>query len=336
MSAVRGRVTVRIATVALPMVALAAGAGCLGQAERTYFDDLPDGAADATTITTDGATPFDGQDSEPANEASAGDDGGGDEHSPVDASSPDGSVVADAALADAADAADGAPADAAPEASPCGPTDTVTNCGACGSACDKTHSSPVSCTAAACIYSGCDAGWGDCIKTAPNANGCETQLNSVTNCTGCNVACDTTQSTGAACNGKTCSYSACKTGFLDCNAATAPNADGCETAMASAQHSTGIPGISYYDCAPRGTYGLTQALEACTAYTGDGSQCATFACTNTKNGPIVCSTGALAKDCECWSYGGLNAGYVDNSGGPPGATGANCFCPSTTLDPMWN
>jgi hypothetical protein len=42
----------RIALFAVPGLALAlgAGSGCLGQAERTYYDDLIDGSADGTTI----------------------------------------------------------------------------------------------------------------------------------------------------------------------------------------------------------------------------------------------------------------------------------------------
>jgi hypothetical protein len=322
-----------MAMVVLPLAALAAGAGCLGQAERAYFDDLAEGGTDATTVTPDAGTPS-GQDGDVGSDTGS-EDAPRDETTAADAGS--NGDAGDASMeTDAADAADAADAhDAAPEASPCGPTTTVTNCGACGSACDTTHSSPSSCVAASCTYSGCDAGWGDCVKTPPNTNGCETPLNSVANCSGCSIACDTVQSTGPSCNGKTCTYASCKTGFLDCNSA-APNADGCETPQSEAKHATGIPGISYYDCAPLKTYALTQALEACTAYTGDGSQCATFPCTNPSNGPIVCSTGATSKNCECWSYGGNNAGYVDNSGGVPGASGNNCFCPSTTLDPMWN
>jgi hypothetical protein len=322
----------RLAIFGLPLLAFGVGLGCLGQAEHTYFDDLLDaGSTDATTAPgPEASSGIDASMGSDGDMVVTTDDGGSDAIDDVVVTREAGAVT------DAA--AEGAAGEAGPDAAPieagCGPTSTVTNCGACGIACDTVHATPKSCVSGSCTYSGCDAGWGDCVTTAPNTVACETPLNTAVNCTGCGIACDTVNSVGGTCGGTTCTYASCKTGFLDCNT-TAPNADGCETPQSAAKHATGIPNISYYDCAPLKTYGVTQALEACTAYTGDGSQCATFACTNPKNGPIVCSTGALNKDCECWSYGGLNVGYVDNSGGLPGSTGSNCFCPSTT-DPTWN
>jgi hypothetical protein len=319
----------RFVFLAVPLAGLAAVAGCLGQPDRLYFSDLVDGSVDATTDvgTSSGEDAF-----------GTGDDGPTTADATVDGPTTDGSpdaADAEAPDAQALDASDAADVADVIEASPCGPTDTLQNCGACGNACDTTHSSPTSCSGTSCVYSGCDAGWGDCVKTAPNVNGCETPLNTPSNCGACGTTCDTAQSTGAGCSGGNCSYTGCKSGFVDCKT-TAPNTDGCETPVSATLHSTGITGLSYNDCAPKGTDGLQQALEACTAYTGDGSQCATFSCSNAANGPIVCSTGALTKNCYCWSYGGGNKGYVDNSGGPPGNSGNNCFCPSTTLDPTWN
>jgi hypothetical protein len=329
----------RIVFFGLPLLGFGVGLGCLGQAEHTYFDDLLDGSADGTTA--------------PGPEASSGTDASmGSDGDVVITTDDGGSDAADDAVStgdagNAADAAhDGAAIEAGPDAAPveagCGPTSTVTNCGACGVACDTVHATPTSCVAGSCTYSGCDAGWGDCVTTPPNTVACETRLNTVTNCTGCGIACDTTNSVGPGCSSAGCSYDSCKAGFIDCNQ-TPPNADGCETPQSAVKHSTGIPGVSYYDCAPLKTYGVTQALEACTAYTGDGSQCATTTCRNATLGPIVCSTGAVNKDCVCWSYGGTNIGYVDTGylltpADVDGGGGNKCFCPSTSgpTDPMWN
>jgi hypothetical protein len=167
------------------------------------------------------------------------------------------------------------------------------------------------------------------VKTPPNTDGCETRVNTITNCTNCGIACDTVQSTGAACSPTQCTYTGCKTGFVDC-VKTAPNADGCETPVSATVHATGITGLSYNDCAPQGTCGLQQALEACTAYTGDGSQCVTNFCMTT-NYPLVCSSGSTTKNCFCWSYGGANKGYVTG-----GSTPSACFCPQAGVDPTWN
>jgi cohesin domain-containing protein len=74
----------------------------------------------------------------------------------------------------------------------------------------------------------CPAGFGNC--DGDPGNGCETPLNTLTNCGGCGNVCDQATSIGASCNGVTCSYAACMPGFADCNSA-APDADGCETSL---------------------------------------------------------------------------------------------------------
>jgi hypothetical protein len=115
-------------------------------------------------------------------------------------------------------------------------TTSPTSCGVCDAICDTTHSLGATCVALAgggvtCEYTGgCKPGWGDCNKTAPDTDGCETQLTAIDNCGGCGNTCDTKNSQGAACDGKTCSYSGCNPGFGDCMA-TAPDTDGCETAV---------------------------------------------------------------------------------------------------------
>src|SRR5205814_6329466 len=111
-------------------------------------------------------------------------------------------------------------------------------------------------------------------------------------CGACGVACDST--TGKpSCNGSTCSY-ACNAGLGDCNAATAPDTDGCETSLTTntncgvcgntcskntscTAHSNGL-GQSYYDCFKTGTYDVTTATDACTSANLGACSAATATC----------------------------------------------------------
>jgi hypothetical protein len=321
------RARARIAIVAIPLLGFGVGLGCEGQVDRTYFNDLFDGSVDATT------NPIDAHD---VPDTSTMDGPLGDEHidgpDAMDAAD-GGGGMADGVADSPAEAAE-ASVDAAPD---CGPTNTVTNCGQCGAACDTTHSTPSSCTAGACHYT-CATGWGDCQSSAPDLNGCETPLNTTSNCTACGVACDTAHSLDAGCSATGCTYSGCAAGYLDCHT-TAPNADGCECNAPSCceggvcepLHDNGV-GQSYYDCEPVGTYSASLALKACTAYTGSASLCVSYPCTPSSLGPIICSALAVSpKVCMCWSYGGSNVGQVDNGGG---SGASNCFCPQA--DPPWN
>jgi hypothetical protein len=311
------RTQVRVGLLALPLLALGVGLGCLAQPERTYFDDLLDGAVDGTSAPpgVDGSTVSDG-------EVPVGDDAGADAENGNDALS-----NADVVLPD------GGP-DAAPVEAGCGPTNTVANCGACGIACDTTHSSPLACAAAgACTYSACAAGWGDCDATAPNANGCESPLNTAANCSGCGLKCDTLHSVGAACTGTTCSYSACQPGWSMCKT-TAPNTGGCACntpmccgANCAATHNDGL-GQSWYDCVDAGTVdAATEAFKACTAYKDGSTSACSGGWTCPGKGPYVCDApnAAQADLCSrCWSYTGSDIGSV-----------VDCSCPSLRIG-SWN
>jgi hypothetical protein len=154
--------------------------------------------------------------------------------------------------------------------------------------------------------------------------------NTITNCSGCGLACDVTTSNSPVCNGVTCGYGSCHAGYSDCNT-TAPNTDGCECntpsccgSSCATTHSNGI-GQSYYDCVAQGTFNSTQATEACGAYTS--SACSTLSCTGGGSNLVACGTNNGA--CVCWDYSGSNVGHVHAS------VNATCYCPSTT-DPSWN
>jgi hypothetical protein len=103
----------------------------------------------------------------------------------------------------------------------------VNNCGACGHACSMTNGTP-SCATGTCMWA-CQDAHAHC-GTANS--GCETSTNTVSDCGGCGVACGQKNATAAACaaNGAKCSFT-CAKDFADCNAATAPDTDGCETSL---------------------------------------------------------------------------------------------------------
>ena len=134
-----------------------------------------------------------------------------------------------------------------------------------------------------------------------------------------------------------CVY-ACHAGRADCK--TAPDTNGCECATpgccgmaCQTVHSNGV-GQSFYDCVAQGTYSPTQAQAACTAFTGNGGQCAA----STTNCLVVVASvlavcGSASGKCYCWDYGGTQMGV----GTVQTATVASCsaVC-SAGGDPPWN
>lgn len=174
---------------------------------------------------------------------------------------------------------------------------------------------------------------------APVDTGCGA-TNTITNCGACGNACNQTNNTNRTCNGTSCGYT-CIAGRSDCNAATAPDLDGCECATpgccagstCQSTHQNGV-GQSFYDCVAVGTYNQPQAMEACVAFTGNAGQCTNAGCLAPDGGPsgnVVCSSGSPTS-CVCWQYDALFAGHLFNSGM---AGLGNCFCPGGG-NPSWN
>jgi hypothetical protein len=217
---------------------------------------------------------------------------------------------------------------------------TVSNCGGCGRSCDTKTSTGAGCSATHCTYTGCAAGFADCDTTAPDTNGCESSLSSTATCGACkNAACNT--KTGAArCDGTTCSYK-CNAGLSDCNAATAPDTDGCECAtpgccgpQCQTKHSNGI-GQSFFDCNASGTYTVDEATLACEAYAGKGHCSGSSLCCALGVGGIcllgstaTSECGAVQGQCFCWQYAGPVPGTVQSvSGKCTAACGASTDTP---------
>jgi hypothetical protein len=132
----------------------------------------------------------------------------------------------------------------------------------------------------------------------------------------------------------------CGAGLSDCNAAMPPDTDGCECATPSCcgsscqtVHSNGV-GQNYYDCAPRGTYDMTEQLGACAAFTGDATKCTSVStmCLFVQ-AAAVCSTGA--SQCYCWYLPNPPADASAPLGLVQSSTSSTCMCPSTT-GPTWD
>ena len=102
------------------------------------------------------------------------------------------------------------------------PLNTPTDCGGCGVTCDFPHASE-SCASGTCTMGTCDPGWANCDGIAEN--GCETPINTLTNCGGCGIACDLPNA-GESCASGTCELVTCNSGFANCDGVTS---NGCET-----------------------------------------------------------------------------------------------------------
>jgi len=78
-------------------------------------------------------------------------------------------------------------------------------------------------------------------------------------------------------------------------------------------HSNGL-GQNFEDCVPKGTHDETQALAACTAFTGTSASCTIQSCDGgggpgkSVPGQGACSTGASV--CDCWAFAGAGVGLV--------------------------
>jgi hypothetical protein len=253
-----------------------------GRAPDATTDTASSDDSDASEVETDGYAHADGNASD------------GPDH-PVDARADarDGEANGGDARTDAHDAQeDVRPADGAPqEDASCGPLNTPANCGACGTTCSSSATSPgvmsANCTGSTCQYT-CKSGYLDCnASVPPDTDGCE---------------CATPGSIGATC----CPGNACPTGH----------------ATGYAMGATGLD-QTFYDC--NTSVNQQVALEACAQYSGNAMYCATgdsagAACPN--GDLVVCNFSApLSQNAVCWVYSGPGLGWV-----AMGTTPTNYLC----------
>ncbi len=102
--------------------------------------------------------------------------------------------------------------------------DTVDDCGACDATCQLAHGS-VSCATGSCALESCDRGYDDC--DGDESNGCESALNTASDCGACDATCDLLNADESCATGA-CTLVDCEAGWEDCDT---DQATGCETAI---------------------------------------------------------------------------------------------------------
>jgi hypothetical protein len=103
---------------------------------------------------------------------------------------------------------------------------SVNNCGACGNVCNLANANEA-CVNGACAISTCAAGFANCDGNT--ANGCETPLDTTSNCGACGNVCNL-QNASEACVSNACAVTACDPGFGNCDGSAA---NGCEASTST-------------------------------------------------------------------------------------------------------
>lgn len=103
------------------------------------------------------------------------------------------------------------------------------NCGKCDNVCALPNTTST-CQAGSCRVGTCTAGYGNCDQVS--ANGCETPLNTLTNCGACGSVCNLPHA-DEACNAGICQVSTCESGYANCDGS---NANGCEAQLGTITH----------------------------------------------------------------------------------------------------
>ncbi len=171
----------------------------------------------------------------------------------------------------------------------------TSDCGACGTVCSGANGT-ASCSGGNCSIA-CSAGWGDC-NSDPQSDGCESPLDTLTNCGACGTSCSRTNAT-ATCSTGSCQIASCDTGFGNCDK---NNGNGCETDLKT----------STSDCGACGTVcSGANGTASCT-----GGQCA-IACSS---GFGDCNKNAQTDGCETQLNTNANCGGCGTPCSLPNAT----------------
>jgi hypothetical protein len=106
---------------------------------------------------------------------------------------------------------------------------TLANCGGCGNVCSLANAVE-ECPSGDCAIRICEPGWGDCNGGA--SNGCETPLDTLTNCGACGTGCALPNGSESCATGS-CRVVTCDPGWGNCNGT---HADGCEQRLNTLAH----------------------------------------------------------------------------------------------------
>jgi hypothetical protein len=196
---------------------------------------------------------------------------------------------------------------------------SVNNCGGCGKVCFVPNGSPT-CTGSSCAISSCTPGFANCNTDVDD--GCETRLNTLAQCGGCNTACALPHA-NASCVTGTCEVASCITPYVDCDGVAS---NGCEVDTSKDTNNCGGCG------------------DACDATNGT-PKCLNGSCAITCNAGFANCNAAVSDGCEketkndvanCGACGVVCA--VQN--GTPACNGttcavASCMAPFADCDRLY-
>ncbi len=186
------------------------------------------------------------------------------------------------------------------------------NCGTCDNACSYANAQAL-CVAGTCSMTGCDSGFGDC--NTDDADGCETALGTIDNCSACGDACAFDHA-AATCVASVCTMGDCQTDWGDC---ANGDADGCETALDTSAN-CGACGTTCSDpdfcyagsCTSTCPGNLTHCDDDCIDTTSDPANCGGCGVTcQAANATTACHASAcLIGSCEA-GFGDCDASYTN-------------------------
>jgi len=171
-------------------------------------------------------------------------------------------------------------------------TNTLTHCGDCNVACAPANGTG-DCSSGACVVVACNPGWDDC--DGDPTNGCETPLDTLTNCGSCGMTCALANASET-CSTGSCRITTCDVGWGQCDTS---HSNGCERDLRTNTDCDGC--------------GVTCSLPAATSSCSSGS-CSFVSCDagrsscdgDTSDGCEVNHAGTVS---ACG--GGTNAGTYD-------------------------
>ncbi len=171
---------------------------------------------------------------------------------------------------------------------------TNANCTACGDSCVFSNATG-QCTESGCQMTGCSEGFGDCDGL--EANGCEAQLGTDTNCSACGDSCAFAHADGSCVQGN-CQMGDCWTNFENCNSDTS---DGCEADLRSSSNC----GSCGHQCQATESCDQGQCVSSCQDLDGDGhlasscggDDCNDYDANSYPGAPETCGDG-VDQDCN--------------------------------------
>jgi hypothetical protein len=151
---------------------------------------------------------------------------------------------------------------------------TPTACSDCGHDCTAlSHVKDVSCISDACVINTCQDGFGNCNDAV--GDGCETRLNTLTDCGACRKACGPLDYATATCASGTCQIETCAKDYDDCNTDAS---DGCEQSLKVPVHCGACDAVCTVDNATAGCSTGICEIASCNNGFDDCNESATDGC----------------------------------------------------------